>query len=233
MTFRRAKRSHDEGRDGEETVAGGGGPVGGVTPRPAAGGGRLRAYLRDRVGSWGAEPGPGGEPVPPHTLMHATATPWPRRQGGGAAAAPSTLLRSEFGETRLAQEIGLLLASLGSTPGELAGSLESAGVRARPGDPAGSPVRLFLAAVVGADPNVKSVQVDGDALVVDLRAWWRPTISVPVPPVVRSFEGAFEAGCYPSLEPGEGRAVRPAGDGAGPGAGASASKAAGRRKGGD
>lgn len=210
-----------------------GSPPGGLPPWPAAPGspqagqrgGRLRAFFRDRFGSWGGAPIPGEDLGPPHPLMHASANPWSRLTQVGRSAEVGTLLKAEFGETRLTQELGRLFASLGSTPGELAGSLEGAGVRAQPGDPAASPVRLFLAAVVGADPNVKALRVEGGELVVDLRAWWRPTVSVPLPPVVRSFEIAFEAGCYPSLAPGERRgghrACGPEGPGSGAGAGAS------------
>lgn len=104
-----------------------------------------------------------------------------------------------FAETRLAREIRRLVASLGDTRGEIASSLEHHGVRAVPHGR--GPVAHFLEAVIGADPNVKSVVVDADSVVAELRAWWRPTVLVELPPVTRAFTVAFDACCYPRLLP--------------------------------
>ena len=116
-----------------------------------------------------------------------------------AAAPPAPTASAPLFDTGLATELRGLLGTLGSSCGSVATALEAAGVRATPGDPHRSPVGLFLSAVVGADPTVKAVRVRGDAVVVDLRAWWRPTVTVPLPPVVVEFRAAFDAGCYPAL----------------------------------
>lgn len=104
-----------------------------------------------------------------------------------------------FVETRLAREVRGLLAALGSTRGEVALTLERHGVRAPPG--VHGPLACYLEAVVGADPHVKSVVVDADAVGVELRSWWRPAVVVEFPSAVRSFEVAFDALCYPRLLP--------------------------------
>jgi hypothetical protein len=116
-----------------------------------------------------------------------------------AAAPPPPTSAPPLMETRLAREIRSLLGTLGTTRGAVASTLEAAGVRATPGEAGASPVGLFLTAIVGSDPNVKSVRLGAGALVVDLRAWWRPAVTVPLPAVVEDFQVAFDAGCYPSL----------------------------------
>lgn len=116
-----------------------------------------------------------------------------------AAAPPPATFAAPLLDTRLAREVRYLLATLGASRGSVARALEGAGVRAAPNDPGGSPVERFLSVVVGADPNVKAVRVLPDAVVVELRAWWRPTVTVPLPAVVEDFKVAFDAGCYPAL----------------------------------
>lgn len=106
---------------------------------------------------------------------------------------------SGLGSTRLSREVRQLLASLGRSRGEVAAALERAGVRAVPRDAAGNPVSLFLRAVIGADPNVKSVTVEDASVVVELRAWWRPPVVVDLPAVVHDFTAAFDERCYPAL----------------------------------
>lgn len=125
-----------------------------------------------------------------------------RADGAGSSDEPlparAGLFASLF-ETRVSKEVTGLFASLGTTRRSVAASLEAAGVRAAPHEPDLSPISLFLSAVVGADPNVKSVVVGGDEVVVELRAWWRSAVAVPVPAVVHDFMAAFDAGCYPAL----------------------------------
>jgi hypothetical protein len=146
---------------------------------------RLRAVGKLIVGSAGPKPYSAASPAaappdpPPATRL---------------AAAPSGSAC-----TRFAHEVCRLLGGLGVSRGSVAASLETMGVRAAPDDPAGSPVALYLGAVVGADPNVKSVRIGADSVIVCFRAWWRPEVRVPLPEVVRDFTVAFDARCYPSL----------------------------------
>lgn len=102
-----------------------------------------------------------------------------------------------FVETRLTREMRRLVASLGASRADVAVTLERHGVRAHPHER--GPVAYFLEAVIGADPDVKSVAVDGESVVAELRAWWRSTTVVPLPAVVGEFTAAFDAGCYPRL----------------------------------
>ncbi len=140
----------------------------------------------------------------PDEHEQADAGPRGRAAAGGpplyvAAPPPPPTPGSPLFDTRLAREVRRLLGTLGATRGSVAVALEAAGVRAAPNDPERSPIGLFLLAVIGADPGVKYVRIDPDAVVVDLRAWWRPTVTVPLPPVVHDFRMAFDAGCYPAL----------------------------------
>ncbi len=102
-------------------------------------------------------------------------------------------------ETRLAREVHRLVTDLGTSRRSVASALEAAGVRAAPDDAARSPVAIYLGAVIGSDPKVKSVRTDGRTVVVELRAWWRPAVTVVVPTAVREFTAAFDARCYPAL----------------------------------
>lgn len=144
--------------------------------------------------------GHGGTPSEPIPGVFAPQRAVPSALPRYLAAAPPPLSSPvPLFDTRLAKEVRGLLATLGSSRGSIAAALEAAGIRAVPTDPGCAPLALFLSAVVGVDPNVRSVRVEGDAVVVDLRAWWRPTVTVPLPRVVEDFKVAFDAGCYPAL----------------------------------
>lgn len=124
---------------------------------------------------------------------------------GGVMPTPRAAL-AQPSCTRLAHEVQVLLGQLGTTPGQVAESLGAAGAYGVPGqDP---PVAAYLTAVVGADPNVKSVEVGDGAAVVELRAWWRSAVTVTFPAAVRELAAAFDAGCYPSLDRREHRSDR-------------------------
>jgi hypothetical protein len=116
-----------------------------------------------------------------------------------AAAPTSPTTPSPLFDTRFASEVRRLVGTLGASRESVAAALEAAGVRAVRKDWQRSPVVLYLGAVIGADPDVKTVKVAPDAVVVDLRAWWRPVVTVPLPEAVRAFSIAFDAGCYPTL----------------------------------
>lgn len=128
----------------------------------------------------------------------------PPPHAASSVAAPPAAVRQLLA-TRFTRRVGGLLASLGSSRSAVAASLEAAGVRAVPRNRECSPISLYVTAVIGADPNVKSVSVVGDAVAVDLRAWWRPVVTVTLPPAVHDFIEAFDASCYPALLPGEHR----------------------------
>lgn len=108
--------------------------------------------------------------------------------------------------TRLAREVQRLLGKLGATSGQVAESLSAAGAYGVPGQE--PPVAAYLTAVVGADPNVKTVEVGAGVAMVELRAWWRPAVTVTFPAAVRELGAAFDAGCYPSLVRREQRSDR-------------------------
>lgn len=108
-------------------------------------------------------------------------------------------LRPRSRRRQLATATAGLLRALGSTPQEVARSLESSGARGVPQDPRACAVASYLTAVVGADPGVRSLHVN--RLTVDLRpeAWWQRRVTVALPPQVRRFVAAFDAMAYPRL----------------------------------
>lgn len=144
--------------------------------------------------------GHGGAPSEPVAAVFAPRRPAPSTLPRYVAAAPLPVSSPvPLFDTRLAREVRALLATLGTSPGSVAAALEAAGVRAVPGNGDFAPLGLYLTAVVGSDPNVKAVRVQSGAVVIDLRAWWRPTVTVPLPGVMHEFKTAFDAGCYPSV----------------------------------
>lgn len=129
-----------------------------------------------------------GDPTPPPPLMRV-------RPGAPSPA-------GAFRRTRLGREVRSLLASLGRTRSEVAATLEAAGVKGAPCDAGRSPLGLYLAAVIGADPAVRAVRVGDRSVSVHLRAWWRASVLVDLPFAAREFMIAFDQACYPGLVAG-------------------------------
>jgi hypothetical protein len=99
-----------------------------------------------------------------------------------------------------------LLAGLGGSSTEVASSLAGYRVHGRPRDPHGCAVAVYLHAVLGADPRVKTVKVSQASVRVTL-AGRRRWVEVLSPPAVQAFIETFDQGLFPSL-------VQPAVDGA-------------------
>jgi hypothetical protein len=101
---------------------------------------------------------------------------------------------------QLKRQVGDLLVGLGTTPDEVASSLGAAGVRGTPRSNRTCPIALYLSAVMGADPRVRSVTVGHCSMVIalatpDLRPAGRLVVQLPKP--VRRFVSAFDALRYP------------------------------------
>ncbi len=96
-----------------------------------------------------------------------------------------------------------LLAELGSTPDEVARTLESTGVQGVPRDNHSCAVALYLSALVGSEPCIRSVSVGHCSLMISLVAPVddRPAgrLSVQLPKAVRGFVAAFDARQYPEV----------------------------------
>lgn len=95
-----------------------------------------------------------------------------------------------------------LLTHLGDSPEEVAASLEQAGVHGVPGSNRSCAVALYVGALMGAHPRVRSVAVGQCSLLVnlvtpDLRPGGRLLVQLPKP--VRQFVAEFDAGHYPGL----------------------------------
>lgn len=95
-----------------------------------------------------------------------------------------------------------LLSSLGSSRAAVAGSLLDARVTGTPGNAEHCPIAAYLHAVMGAEPNVRSLMVGTRRLLVMLEGRRRP-LRIMLPRAVRDFVVAFDTRTYPGL-------VRPA-----------------------
>jgi hypothetical protein len=96
-----------------------------------------------------------------------------------------------------------LLADLGRSPDEVARSLEAAGVSGVPMDNRKCAVALYLSALMGADPRVRSVNVGRCSLLIGTAAppEFRPSgrLLVQLPKPVRQFVAAFDDRHYPAV----------------------------------
>jgi hypothetical protein len=96
-----------------------------------------------------------------------------------------------------------LLAQLGESPDEVARTLLASGVHGVPRDNRSCAVALYLSALMGADPRIRSVTVGHCSLVITLVA---PTDARPagrlwvqLPKAVRGFVAEFDACHYPEV----------------------------------
>ena len=96
-----------------------------------------------------------------------------------------------------------LLAELGDTPDEVAATLRSTGVQGVPRDNRSCAVALYLSALVGTEPRIRSVTVGHCSLMItlvapgDARPAGRLWVQLPKP--VRTFVAAFDARQYPEV----------------------------------
>jgi hypothetical protein len=104
-----------------------------------------------------------------------------------------------------------LLTGLGTGPDEVAATLEAAGVHGVPRDNRSCAVALYMSALMGSDPRVRSVKVGHCSLFLDTAAppEFRPSgrLLVQLPKPVRQFVAAFDSRAYPTVirpAPGEG-----------------------------
>jgi hypothetical protein len=106
--------------------------------------------------------------------------------------------RADPAPAPLAGSVRALLETMGGDPGAVARYLRDMGVRGDLRDPSSCAVAAFLSSVVGSDPAVRSIRVSHRNAVVRHASRWRWTV-VPLPPPVRLFVAAFDAGAYPQL----------------------------------
>ena len=102
----------------------------------------------------------------------------------------------EPGRQSLGRQVGGLLEGLGSSGQEVAQTLVDQGVRGNPGDVGQCALAVYLRAVLGADPRVRSVAVTDRW--VNIGTAWRTHLVVE-PPAVRTFIHLFDAGRFPQL----------------------------------
>jgi hypothetical protein len=92
-----------------------------------------------------------------------------------------------------------LIRGLGQNVREVAESVASAGVTGALRHSDGSPVARYINAVVGADPQVRSVTVFRRVVLIRLRRGISPPIKIKLPKALREFTAAFDAECFPQL----------------------------------
>jgi len=101
--------------------------------------------------------------------------------------------------TAIREQARQLLRGLGEDADRVASALGTEGVRGKPHNPRGCAVAVYVGAVVAADPRVYSVSVDNARLHIRTRPRWARPIGVRLPPAVRQFIVAFDAGKFPAL----------------------------------
>lgn len=92
-----------------------------------------------------------------------------------------------------------LLGQLGSTPGEVARCLAATGVRGVPADVQQCPIAVYLNAVVGAERQIRSLNVWSDRIRVGFGRFITRPREVPLSPCLREFIERFDGMCYPEL----------------------------------
>ena len=120
----------------------------------------------------------------------------------------------------LRSETRQLLAALGQDADQVATSLAAGGVRGKRTSTRECAVAVYVSAIVGADERVSAIAVAGTRMRITLRSPWTPPVVVWLPPAVRQFVSAFDAGRFPSLvrgpashQPATGRTGEAPGDG--------------------
>jgi hypothetical protein len=105
---------------------------------------------------------------------------------------------------QLKKRTNALLAGLGTSADEVARSLGQAGIEGVPRSNRSCAVALYLTAVMGGEPAVRSVAVGPCSLVINLvaRDDARPAgrLLVQLPKPVRQFVAAFDAGGFPAIQ---------------------------------
>ena len=131
---------------------------------------------------------------------------------------------------QIKKRAGALLDSLGRDPDEVAASLRAAGVQGVPRSNSSCAIAVYTAALLRADPRIRSVAVGPCTLVLTLTRedGARPggKLVVQLPKAVRGFVAGFDAQAYPEVIRGSvPDALAAAGPPAGPDAGGAESEA--------
>jgi hypothetical protein len=103
----------------------------------------------------------------------------------------------------LKKQTNTLLAGLGSSSDEVAASMQAAGISGSPKNNRSCAVALYVSALMGAEPRIRSVTVGHCSLLIHLAAppEFRPAgrLLIQLPKPVRQFVAAFDAEQYPMI----------------------------------
>lgn len=97
----------------------------------------------------------------------------------------------------LREAVEAFLQGLGANEKDIAGRLESEGVRGRMGDRHSCVVACYLSSVLGADHRISAISVSARQVEV-----FQPRgtfVTVKTPEALRAFLGSFDCGSYPAL----------------------------------
>ena len=103
------------------------------------------------------------------------------------------------GRKELRDRVAEMLRTLGGDPEEVSRQLELASVRGTPRDPQDCAIALFLTAILGADPAVRTLKVFNDRVVVFPTQRWLGQIVVRLSEPLRLFVADFDRDRYPQL----------------------------------
>jgi len=103
------------------------------------------------------------------------------------------------GRRELRDRVAEMLGTLGDDPEEVSRQLELASVRGTQRDPRDCAIALFLSAVLGADPSVRSLRVFNDRVVILPTRRWLGQVVVRLSEALRLFVAGFDRGRYPQL----------------------------------
>lgn len=107
-------------------------------------------------------------------------------------------VRSKRARGQLVEHVAELMADLGDHPFLVAQNLAKSsvtGIRAEPKDCA---ISSYLWAVIGGEPSVRSIDVRGGGVAIELSGW-RRWVRVDFPPAICAFIVAFDANRFPGL----------------------------------
>lgn len=109
----------------------------------------------------------------------------------------------ELSSRELRRSVRRHVESMGSSPGDIAGSLAAEGARGIPAEVSECVLARYLQAVIGTEASVRRIVVKERSIRL-FRSGCRLPVVVTLPLSVSKFIRAFDAGCYPELIDGLG-----------------------------
>lgn len=109
----------------------------------------------------------------------------------------------ELSSRDLRRSVRHRVEAMGSSPGDIAGSLAAEGARGIPAEVSECVLARYLQAVIGTEASVRRIVVKERSIRLFRTGCHLPVV-VTLPLAVSKFIRAFDAGCYPELIDGLG-----------------------------